>query len=67
MKLIPNWRKGWKMFSVQLAAVMVAWAAMPTDTQAAVLSAIGVGPDQMTGALALLVIIGRFIEQPGTK
>ena len=30
-KLIPNWRRAWRMFSVQVAAVAVAWGAMPPD------------------------------------
>lgn len=63
-KLIPNWRRAWRMFSVQVAAVAVAWGAMPPDAQAAVLAAIGIGPERVPAVLGALFLLGRLIDQP---
>jgi hypothetical protein len=65
--LIPNWRRAWRMFSVQLAAALVVWAATPAETQAAVLQVVGIGPDQLAGVLGILIILGRLIDQPATR
>jgi hypothetical protein len=67
MNLIPNWRSAWRMFSVQIATVAIAWGAMPADAQAAVLEAIGVGPERVPAALGLLFLAGRLIDQPKTR
>lgn len=67
MKPIPNWRQSWRMLSVQVAAVAVAWSAMPADAQAAVLAVLGVGPERVPGIMGLLVIVARLIDQPKTK
>ena len=67
MKPIPEWRKSWRMLSVQVAAVAVAWSAMPADAQAAVLAVLGVGPERVPGIMGLLVIVARLIDQPKTK
>ena len=67
MNIIPNWRKAWRMLSVQCASILVVWAATPAETQAAVLSTLGARPDQMTGILAMLIIVGRLVEQPKTR
>lgn len=67
-RLIPNWRKAWRMLSIQAQtaalAVIGAWQAVPDDMRTvvppwAVLSL----------AMALLVagIIGRLIDQPKTR
>lgn len=67
MKAIENWRQSWRMLSVQVAAVAVAWSAMPADAQAAVLAVLGVGPERVPGIMGLLVIVARLIDQPKTK
>lgn len=67
MKAIENWRQSWRMLSVQVAAVAVAWSAMPADAQAAVLAVLGVGPERIPGILGLLVIAARLIDQPKTR
>ena len=68
MRLIPNWRRAWRMFSVQAQATATAilggWAALPEKWQ-----------DQMpawvpvTLACVVLVfgIVGRLVEQPKTR
>ena len=67
MKAIESWRQSWRMLSVQVAAVAVAWSAMPADAQAAVLGVLGVGPERIPGILGLLVIVARLIDQPKTR
>lgn len=67
MKPIPNWRKAWRMHSVQIAVLAVAWSRLPVDTQAAVLSLLGVRPESVPGILGLLVLATRLIYQPATK
>lgn len=64
MRLIPDWRRAWRYFSVQAdvlaVAVSGAWLAVPDDLRAAV-------PHQWLAiaalALAALGIIGRLIKQ----
>lgn len=66
-KLIPEAKSAWRMLSVQVAAVIVAWSAMPEAAQAAVLSLLGVPSDAVTGLLAVGVILGRLIDQPEVR
>ena len=68
MKLIHNWRRAWRMFSVQAQgtalAVLGAWQALP-DEMRSVVPAWAV----VTIAMLLLVfgIVGRLTEQPKTR
>ena len=64
MHLIPQWRRAWRMFSVQASALVIAWLALPAEQQADVAGLIGVPPDAIPGVLALLAIVGRLIAQP---
>lgn len=68
MKLIPQWRRAWRMFSVQAmtgaTALLGAWQAFPPDLKAALPA------DWVNGAaIALLVlgIAGRLIDQPAIR
>jgi len=67
MKLIPNWRRSWRMATVQLAAVFTGWGLLPPATQEAVLAAIGVPANRVPAVLGLLIILARVVDQPGTK
>jgi hypothetical protein len=67
MRLIPEARKAWRMFSVQMASIILIWSTLPADSQAAVLGLVGVPSDAVTGILAVLVILGRLIDQPKTR
>lgn len=68
MKLIPNWKKAWRMFSVQADALTVAmvavWGLMPQEWKSSI-------PDGWLLAAAVvfagLGIVGRLIEQPKTR
>lgn len=67
-QLIPNWRKAWRMISVQAMAVagaiQGAWLFIPPDMQASI------PPDLVRGvtvALLGLGIAGRLVQQEKTK
>lgn len=68
IRLIPNWRRAWRMLSVQAQATALAvlggWQAMPDDMRAVVPAGV-----VFSLAMGLLVtgIVGRLIDQPGTK
>lgn len=69
MKLIAEWKKAWRMLSVQLsalgAAVSAAWVLLPHETQESILSVIGVtepGVIAMVGFVA--VVYSRIVYQP---
>jgi hypothetical protein len=64
MSLIPQWRRAWRMLSVQLSAVIVAWVALPEAQQAALAGLAGIAPDAVPGVLAALAILGRVVDQP---
>jgi hypothetical protein len=65
--MIPNWRKAWRMLSVQLAAVAVAWGMMPTDAQASMLAAIGIPGERVPALLGLLFLVSRLVDQPKVR
>jgi hypothetical protein len=64
-RLIPNWRRAWRMFSMQAmgwgAAMLTGWPLIPDDLRATVDPAL-----YMRIAAALLVagMFGRLIHQP---
>lgn len=68
MKLIPEWRRSWRMFSVQALAVIAAaplvWAELPDDAKASVTALV---PTEwlpfITTGVALAGIIGRLVDQ----
>lgn len=67
MKPVHNWRRAWRMASVQISVVIVAWVALPPDAQAAVVGLLGVPPDKVPGLLALLGIVARLVAQPSVN
>lgn len=67
MKLIPQWRRAWQMFSIQVAGIAVVFGAMPADTQAAVLDLVGLPPSRLPAVLGVLMIIARLVSQPRLK
>ena len=66
MKIIPQWRRAWRYFSVQAQALALAgigtWQVLPDEWRAAVPSSVLLG--LAMGCLAL-GIVGRLIAQPG--
>ena len=67
MKLIDNWQRAWRFFSVQAAAVAVILGSLPVETQAAVMGVFGVGPERMPAALGLLMIFARLVDQAKSR
>lgn len=67
MKLIPNWRRAWRMLSIQLAAGAVLFGALPADQQTAILQWLGLTPERIPAALGALFIITRLVSQPKTR
>jgi hypothetical protein len=67
MKLIPDWKKAWRWFSVQaliaIAALPVVWSMLPSDVRAFLPN--GWEPWILVG-LALAGLIGRVIDQNRT-
>ena len=62
--LVPNWRRAWRMLSVQLAALAVVFGSLPADAQASVLDLVGVPASRVPAVLGLLFMVGRLISQP---
>ena len=67
MKLIPNWKRAPRMFTVQLGVVLTVWGSLPVDTQTAILDLLHVPANRVPAILGVLVIVGRLISQPSTK
>ena len=65
LKLIPNWRKAWRMFSMQVSALGAAavgsWGLMPPEWQAQI-------PTEYVrwaaGLSFVFIMLGRVIAQP---
>ena len=68
MKLIPEWRKAWRMVSVQAmtlaATIQGAWVALPLDLISQVPPGVVRG---VTLALLGLGIVGRLVKQDGVS
>lgn len=68
MKLIPNWRQAWRMFSVQAmtlaGAMQAAWVAIPPDLKDRVPDGL---VDVLTVAILALGIAGRLVDQGTAK
>jgi hypothetical protein len=64
MTLIPNWRRAWRMASVQIAGVAVVFGSLPPAAQAAVLDLVGVPASRVPAILGLLFLAGRMVAQP---
>ena len=64
---IAEWRRAWRMLSVQVAALAVVWVGLPAETQAAILELLHIEPRFMPGIVGMAVIIGRLIDQPATR
>lgn len=68
MKLISNWRRAWRMFSMQAmtlaAALQGAWMLMPEDLKAALPPAL---VPVVSVALLVAGMVGRLVDQPKVK
>jgi hypothetical protein len=67
MKPIPNWRRAWRMASVQIAGAALLFGALPADQQAAMLQLMGLSPERIPALLGLAIIVARLIDQPAVN
>jgi hypothetical protein len=65
MKLIDNVTRAWRLLSVHVGVVAIAWGLMPVAQQAAVLGLVGLGPERSPAVLGVLFILARVIKQAG--
>ena len=68
MKFIANWKKAWRMLSVQAmalaGAVQGAWMFIPDEMRSSIPANVVQG---VTIALLVLGVVGRLVDQPKTK
>jgi len=64
MRIIHEWRRAWRMLTVQIGASAIAWVALPAEAQTTLLRLAGLSEDQLPGVLGALVILARMIAQP---
>lgn len=67
--LIPNWRRAWRMLSIQVAglatALWGAWLAATPEQQAAVIEFIGLDPSRWGPLVAFAgFVVARLVAQP---
>lgn len=68
MRLVADWRRAWRWFSVQAmvgsGALLAAWTVLPDDLKAHL-------PDEVMRGAALLVlclgVAGRLVDQKGDR
>ncbi len=65
MRLIPEWRRAWRMLSMIFSGLALAWLALPAEAQTTVLKMLpGMTEERIAGALVLLAMAGRLVRQP---
>ena len=67
MMLIQQWRRAWRLLSVQVAGAAVVFGALPADTQASMLDMVGLPPSRLPAVLGLVLILARLVSQPGAR
>ena len=68
MKLIPEWRRAWRMLSVNFGALALVWLALPAEAQATVLRMLPwMTEERVAGLLILLAMLGRLVAQPKVR
>ena len=66
-RLIPNWRRAWRMATVRIAMLAVGWGLLPPESQAAMLDAIGVPAERIPAVLGAIFLLFRLIDQPEVR
>lgn len=68
MKLIPNWRRAWRMLSVQAFALagslQLLWLELPPEVKAELPATL---VHWVTLAVAVFGAVGRVVDQPKTR
>ena len=62
--LIVDWRRAWRMLSVQAGLLACTIGLLPPDQQAALLAMAGVPAERLPLALGLLFVAARLLNQP---
>lgn len=65
--LTENWRKLWRAASMHVATVAVLFGTLPSDSQAAILGALGIEPSRVPLALGLAFMAARVLRQPSVN
>lgn len=63
MKLIDNARQAWRFWSVRVAAVFVAWGAVPEAQQAAILKLLHIDAGVVPAIAGLAFMVSRLLKQ----
>lgn len=63
MHLIPNWRRAWRYFTVQIGLLAIIWVNLPESTQVAVLRVLHLDREVLPGIMGVAVIVARVIAQ----
>lgn len=61
--LVQDWKQAYGWLSMWFSAVVIAWATLPDQYQAAVLKLLGISDDALIGIAGLAIMIGRLINQ----
>lgn len=67
MRMIQEWRRAWRLLSVQVAGAAVVFGSLPAETQASMLDMIGLPPSRLPAVLGLVLILARLVSQPGAR
>lgn len=69
IKIVDNWTESWKWISTWAALIIAAWAELPPDVQAWVLTKLPgeLTPMDVVGYTAIAGLIGRYIKQSKDK
>lgn len=62
-ELIPEWRRAWRYWSVQIGVAAVAFGSMPEEWQAQILGAVGVPPGRVLAVAGALALVARLVAQ----
>lgn len=62
-RLVSEWRRAWRWWSVQIGAAAALFGLLPADQQQAILAALGMRPDQLPLAMGLAFMAGRLLQQ----
>lgn len=63
LQLIPEAGQWHRMWTIRLAALVVAFASLPQDMQKALLSLLPIEPGRLPGIVAALFVIAKLTKQ----
>lgn len=63
MQFIDDAKNAWRLFSVQLGALAVAFGSLPADTQNSLLQMANVPQERVPAIIGALFIVARLVSQ----